>query len=326
VIGIAAGGALVAPAAAWAEKPAPSPAPRADRTGVEIPAEVHSTFRLPAVDGVRYTPNARNVAMRSSADAPLLLFLPATNEVPENYQRFLGAASSVGYHVLALDYWNRGLSVARTCERNARCYSQLQANRFDGSHPSRFSAIAPSDSILARLRHALTHLRTTDHAGGWGRFLDGDRVRWNRIVLAGHSQGGGESAFIAHGHRVQGVLMFGSPVESVDGVTAAWMQHRSVTPADRYYALDSQHDMYADRIQGSWHALHLPGRPTVIGTAAPERMSHQLVTDVRLGDPHACHVMFIVDRGPMGERDTPLFRGVWLSMLQAVRGSSIAVS
>ena len=168
----------------------------------------------------------------------------------------------------------------------------------------------------------MSRLHGTDPSGGWGRFVDGDRIRWSRIVLAGHSQGGGESAFIAHAHRVSGVLMFGSPVESVDGVTAAWMRRPGVTPASRYYALDSQHDMYAARIRGSWHALRLPGSPTVIGAEAPARMSHQLVTDVQLGDPHACHVMFIVDRGPQGERGTPLFRGVWLAMLRAVRSPS----
>jgi len=326
VLGIAAAGSLVAPTIAWADEPAPSAAPHAAPAEAGIPSEMHTSFRLPTTDGTRFAPNARNIALRTGADAPLLLFLPATNEVPASYQRFLDAASSVGYHVLALDYWNRGLSVARTCERDARCYSELQANRFDGSHPSRFSAIAPGDSILSRLHLALSRLRSSDPAGGWGRFVAGDRIRWNRVVLAGHSQGGGEAAFIAHAHRVDGVLMFGSPVESVGGVTAAWMRHPGVTPTSRYYALDSQHDMYAGRIQGSWRALHLPGRPAVIGTQAPTVMRHQLVTDVQLGDPHASHVMFIVDRGPLGERGSPLFRDVWLAMLRAVRSPSHVVS
>jgi hypothetical protein len=317
-IGIALGGVGVAgPADATDTDATPAPAPAIPSLVVPI---VRHVFRLDQVDGVRYTPNARNIALRSSVDAPLLLFLPATGAVPEDYREFLDAAGGVGYHVLALDYWNRGRSVAQTCARDARCYSDLQANRFDGSHPTHYSSIAPSDSILARLRHALRTLGQRDPRGGWGRFVHGDRIRWDRIVLAGHSQGGGESAFIAHGHRAQGVLMFGSPVESDQGVTAAWMSRRGVTPVARYYALDSAHDMYAERITGSWRALHLPGRPREIGTDAPSRLGHQLVTDHVLGTAAQSHSLFITDRGPRGDRNAPAFRDVWLAMLTAVRG------
>lgn len=313
---------LAAPADASTDT-APTPAPAPAIPAIVDPIVRH-VFRLDALNGVRYTPNARNVALRTSPDAPLLLFLPATRAVPENYREFLDTAGSAGYHVLALDYWNRGRSVAQTCARDARCYSDLQANRFDGSHPTRFSSIAPSDSIRARLVHALGTLATRDPMGGWGRFLDGDRIRWDRIVLAGHSQGGGESAFIAHGRRVQGVLLFGSPVESDQGVTAAWMAHPGVTPMSRYYALDSAHDMYAQRIAGSWHALRLPGTPRTIATSAPTRVGHQLVTDYALGTAGQSHSRFISDRGPRGRRDIPLFRGVWLAMLNAVRGPLVS--
>jgi len=310
---------IAAPADATTTDATPAPKPEPAIPSLVVPIVRH-VFRLDQVDGVRYTPNARNVALRSTADAPLLLFLPATGAVPEDYRDFLDTAGGLGYHVLALDYWNRGRSVAQTCARDARCYSDLQANRFNGSHPTHYSSIAPSDSILARLRHALRTLGERDPRGGWGRFVEGDRIRWDRIVLAGHSQGGGESAFIAHGHRVQGVLMFGSPVESDQGVTAAWMAHRGVTPVARYYALDSKHDMYAERIAGSWSALHLPGRACPIGTDAPARMQHQLVTDHVLGTPQQSHSLFITDRGPRSERNTPAFRGVWVAMLKAVRG------
>jgi hypothetical protein len=313
----ASGVGLATPADAADSNPTPAPEPALPSLVVPV---VKHVFRLDALDGVRYTPNARNVALRTAPDAPLLLFLPATGAVPEDYRQFLDTAGGVGYHVLALDYWNRGRSVAQTCARDARCYSDLQANRFDGSHPTHYSSIAPSDSILARLRHAIRTLAQRDPRGGWDQFMTHDRIRWDRIVLAGHSQGGGESAFIAHSHRVRGVLMFGSPVESDQGVTAAWMAHRGATPVQRYYALDSAHDMYAERITGSWHALHLPGAPCRIGVDAPARMRHQLVTDRVLGDPAQSHSLFITDRGPRSDRNAPLFRDVWLAMLRAVRG------
>ena len=38
--------------------------------------------------------------------------------------------------------------------------------------------------------------------------LNGDAPRWERLVLAGQSQGGGMAAFIAQTRRVAGVIMF----------------------------------------------------------------------------------------------------------------------
>ena len=316
--------ALIAAGSVTAAGPARTVATAAVAHPVAIEEATRLSFRLRPVDGVEFVPNARNVAIRSTSAGPLLLFLPATRSVPNDYREFLDAASSVGYHVLALDYWNRGRSVARTCAQDARCYGALQANRFDGSHPTAYSAVSPNDSILARLTHALQTLHRRDPAGGWERYLGPDGVRWNRIVLAGHSQGGGESAFIAHGHRVQGVLMFASPVETDNGIVADWMAAAGVTPTSRYFGFDDTHDMYFDRIQGSWAALGLGSRgpQAVLASDPPPTGTHTLVTDLDLGAPDAAHSLIITDAGPRGERNVPVFREVWLWMLRAVRAAA----
>jgi hypothetical protein len=281
-----------------------------------------TSFTLPDADGAAYAPNAPDVAIRTSVASRLLLFLPATGEVPEHYRGFLDAAGGAGYHVLGLDYVNVGRSLSGTCGAVAECYTAFQANKLDGSTPTAWSSVSPHDSITARLLHALAILRQQDPTGGWDRFTDGGAIRWDRIVVAGHSQGGGESAFIAHGHEVAGVLMFGSPVESYQGVTAAWMAQPGVTPVTRYYGLDSAHDEFVDRITGSWHALGLPGDVVSIGSTAPEVLPHRMVTQVDLGTPQSSHTCFITDAGPHAADGTPLFRGVWQSMLDAVRGAA----
>ena len=301
----------------------PAPA-REDAVATPKPVAAAITrlsFRLPELHGRPYTPNARNIAMRTSALGPLLLFLPATGAVPRDYRAFLGTAESVGYHVLALDYWNVGLSVARTCALDARCYGAVQANRFDGSHPGRFSAIAPADSILSRLTHALTVLLDRDPAGGWGQYLKGGRVQWGRVVVAGHSQGGGESAFIAHLHHVEGVLMFASPVATDGTISASWMSKAGATPMSRYYGFDDLHDVYFDRIRGSWAVLGVggPHGPVQLGAVPPAiGGSHRIVSDLELGTPGQAHNRIVADDGPRTTVGEPVFAPIWRWMLNAV--------
>ena len=315
---------VTVPSAPQSAKPA---AVHAAAHGVGAVAAAVSTrlaFRLPALDGQEYTPNARNIAMRTQVNSPLLLFLPATRAVPRDYRSFLDTASSVGYHVLALDYWNLGQSVAHTCGANPRCYGNVQANRFDGSHATRYSAIASSDSILARLTHALRLLAVRDPHGGWSNYLTGDRVRWDRIVLSGHSQGGGEAAYIAHRHEVHGVLLFASPVASDGTVVASWLTRVGQTPSSRYYGFDASGDMYFSRIQGSWAALKIGGSASAVSVtnAVPIGGSHRLVTDLPLGTPSEAHSRTISDGGPRTAAGIPVFQPIWLWMLKAVRSDS----
>ncbi len=270
-----------------------------------VAASTTLSFRLPELVGRRHVPNARNLAMRSRAGGPLLLFLPATGAVPGDYRAFLDTASALGYHVLGLDYWNVGLSVARTCGPVASCYGQVQANRLDGRRPGPYSSVSPADSILSRLADALAVLRTRDPAGGWGRYLSSDRVRWNRIVVAGHSQGGGESAYIAHLHRVQGVLLFASPVSTDGPVVPSWMSHPGATPTSRYFGFDDVHDVYFNRIQAAWTAL-------AIG-------AHRVLSRVDLGTPGEAHGRLVADDGPRTARGVPLFQPIWRRMLVAVQ-------
>jgi pimeloyl-ACP methyl ester carboxylesterase len=276
---------------------------------------------LPELNGARFTPNARDIAVRSISTGPLLLFLPATGAVPRDYSAFLDTASSLGYHVLALDYWNLGLSVARTCGTDPVCYGDVVANRFDGSHAGIHSSVASNDSIVTRLTHALTVLHARDPAGGWERYLSGGRVRWNRLVLAGHSQGGGEAAYIAHRHRVQGVLMFASPVASDGTVVATWLSDRGATSIDRYYGLDDVHDVYLRRIEGSWAAMGLSGaeQSVAVNSGLPFVGGHRMLSNAELGTARQAHGRIVDDNGPRTKAGSPLFQPIWQWMLKAVR-------
>ena len=287
------------------------------------PYLVHERFRLHDGDGVVYTPNAKNYAARTGTTGPLLLFLPATRERPSNYTDFLAAARARGFHVLALDYWNNGKSVQKTCGTNPTCYTDVQRNRLDGTHPTPFSSVDYENSIVDRLSDAIDHLKSRDPDGGWGRFVGAHGIDWRDIVVAGHSQGGGESAYIAHIHHVLGVLMFSSPVDSDNGVDASWMAHSGATPISRMYGFDDTGDVFSARIQASWNAMGLGtyGAPVNVANGIPAG-AHVLISSAPLGTPIQAHSLDITDETPRLADGQPMFESVWKWMLTRVWSST----
>jgi pimeloyl-ACP methyl ester carboxylesterase len=300
-----------------------TPPPSVTHRAAPSEQTMQAHFRLNSSPHHTISPNADNYAARTDQYSPLLLFLAATGYRPSQYRDFLATARDSGYHVLALDYPNRGASVARTCGINAACYTQVQRNRLDGSAPSPVSSVDPANSIVARLIDSLRHLQSIDAAGHWQQYLSGGTIDWANIVVAGHSQGGGEAAYISHIHAVRGVLMFSSPVESYRGVHASWMSSRGATPASRMYGFDDAGDVFASRIVGSWNALGMGAFGAVANAdAAIPAGSHELVSHRDLGRPVEAHVRNITDGVPLTD-GKPVFAGVWTWMLkQLYQGSS----
>jgi hypothetical protein len=277
-------------------------------------AEGPLSFTLPSQHGRAIVPDTSDIAESAPGGAPLLVFLPATRAVPQDYTRFLDTAHAAGLSVLGLAYSNLGPSLAKSCGPDMACYGDMLANRFDGTRPTRFSEVGAGDGILGRLHDALAYLSTRDPAGDWQRYRDGDGVRWNRLVLAGHSQGGGEAAYIAHLHAVRGVLMFSAPAESLDGHTADWLSMPSATPTSRFWGLDDQRDMYAPRVVATWRALG-------VGTGAPALLpngAHGLITTLPLGDGGQSHARVVSDRTPLDADGRPVLEPVWRWMLSRV--------
>jgi hypothetical protein len=278
-------------------------------------AEGRTTFLLPAQHGRSAVPDVLDIAESAPGDAPLLVFLPATGAVPEQYTRFLDTAHAAGFSVLGLAYPNTGPSLARSCEADMACYGDMLANRFDGSRPTRFSSVGVNDSILVRLQDSLAYLVEHDPAGRWQRYRAGSGVRWRDLVLAGHSQGGGEAAYIAHLHELRGALLFSAPAQSLDERTAGWISLHGATPPSRVWALDDVHDVYAARIAPTWRALGISaGAPAPLPTG-----SHGLLTTLDLGGPGQAHDRIVTDATPLGAGGRPVLEPVWRWMLSRVQ-------
>jgi hypothetical protein len=283
----------------------------------------HNLLCLPLAGHTGVFPNANNFAQHSLEHGPLLVFLPATGARPIDYRSFLTAAVAQGYHVLGLDYWNRGASVTRTCGLDAQCYTDVQQNRLTGLHPTKFSDVGVANSITARLRMALAWLTIHDKTGEWQRYLTGTAINWGTIVMAGHSQGGGESAYISHLHSLKGALMFSSPVETDGSVSAAWMTSAGqasagATPASRMYGFVSSGDVFLPKIIGSWSKLGMGSGSMPISGSVPTG-AHTLVSTVALGGPDESHLRSVQDSTVRNAEGVPIFLPTWNWMLAQVR-------
>lgn len=174
--------------------------------------------------------------------APLLVWLPGTHGHPATGPKgFFETVRQQGYRLLALSYPTAiGVSQVCTVQRVRtlpRCAEAFRQQRVWGDQPTSLIEDRAEDAIVPRLIALLQHLAAHDPAGQWAQYLDGDQPRWDRLVLAGQSQGGGMAAFLAQSRRVAGVLMFsGGWDHGANGQIASWYARASQTPPERWHA------------------------------------------------------------------------------------------
>ena len=143
--------------------------------------------------------------------APLVVFFPGTDGTPERSHDFLSVVAGQGYRVIGLEYDDTP-AVSQTCPKDPDpdCSTTFRRMRVYGDGQARVDN-PPAEAIVVRLSMLLQALDARHPGEGWGQYLDGDRPRWDRIVVSGLSQGAGMAAFIAKKHEVARVVLFSSP-------------------------------------------------------------------------------------------------------------------
>ena len=251
-----------------------------------------SPWASPAADGLvtyRVTPQATDPAIArfnnphyvvidpgAAPSADLLLFMPGSGGNPANVSDFLNVAAVQGYRVVSLSY-NDLPAVVALCPRDPDpgCSAKVRQKRIFGDDVTRTIDDRPAESIVNRLVKLLVTLDRDDPSEGWSQYVADGAPKWERIVVAGHSQGAGMAAYIAQRRRVARVVLFSSPWDFYgrNRQLAPWiLTGPGVTPADAWFGAYHRKENTSDLIARAYKALKIPERNIRVFTLEPSRV------------------------------------------------------
>ena len=268
-------------------------------------------------------PHVVEIDRSTQSEDILLVHFPGSFDIPTNSKLILQHAARRGFPAIGLRYPNRWTvnSLCRTSS-NADCFEEVRMEILDGIDRTDLLVISEPNSITNRLVKLLEYLDAEFPDDEWGRFLSGDGdVDWSKIAVAGHSQGAGHAAMIAHVHRVHRVGMFAGVTDysSYAEAPPAWLSGPGATPIDVHYGFGHSDDSLVpeDVLIEIWTAQGLAdfGDAVVVDNAAPPYgQSHMYFTNAEpaASGSYQFHNSVVIDAyTPKHADGTAQFTEIW---------------
>lgn len=300
---------------------ATEPAPLARPASVErdlLPATIDPAITTSTEPHVAINPSATMVPVNK-----LFVFLPGTSAVPSLYRQVLRSGARRGFHTLGLNYPN-ATSVGSLCAASAdSCFWDVRREVITGVDYSGLVSVGPADSIVTRLTKAIGYLQQHYPAEGWGQFLANGQVDWSKVIVAGHSQGGGHAGVMAKLYAMNRAVYFASPADwgTFSNAPASWMSLPNLTPASRQFGIVHVQDPLVpySKLSVIWPTLGMAAfgpAVSVDSTAAPFGGSHMLTTNLTPNEAplsaspfHGATVLDAVT--PLDASGVPVLDPVW---------------
>lgn len=160
---------------------------------------------------------------------PLVVWLPGSGEIPGDHPWPQAISTWAGYKTIGLSYDSEQW-VAIECPpqaTNSNCHFEMRKDRITGrGNLAAFPTIRdvpPEDSIRWRLYDLLEELHNADNTAGWDAYYvpvatPGDEPKsqnivWDKIIMAGFSQGAGHAALIAKRRDLKGAVLIEGPLD-----------------------------------------------------------------------------------------------------------------
>ena len=174
----------------------------------------------------------------------VVVWLPGTDLVPQNYSLLIKAAARLGFRTLGLLYPSTQGQV--NCKQSRvpyptdlNCTAKERYRVLTGAPTSPNTNITPPDSIVGRISAAFAALRWQD--------ANADVVDWGNMIIAGHSNGADHAAFLAKHYAVSRAALFAGPQDYVGlgghddpagahpAPAAPWQHERGATDPNRLF-------------------------------------------------------------------------------------------
>ena len=223
----------------------------------------------------------------------LLVFLSGTDSHPKDYQLFSQTAASLGYHVVNLNYVNSEPVSRCFSDEDEACFSQFHEEVIFGSPESEFVNIDSTNSIYNRTIALLSYLHQQYPRQEWEQFYNSSALHYEKLVLAGHSQGGGHAAYFAKKFSINRLIVFAAPNDYSEKYDrpAAWCQSDFATSPTRFFGmLHKRDEIVSTSYQYAiWNAIKLLSTAdTTSADGSAFTTSHALVTNYE-PNPGATH-------------------------------------
>jgi hypothetical protein len=256
----------------------------------------------------------------------LFLFFPGTNGVPRNYTTITELAADMGFHAVGLRYVNYE-AVNTLCgglSADLDCYERVRMEIIDGTDRTTLVNVNRPNSAENRLIKLLKYMNQNYPNDGWAQYLDAkDNIRWEKILVSGHSQGGGHAGILGKKHRVARVVMFAAMDWNARAQSPAnWIVAPGLTPPSEFYGFSHQQDeqlSYNTMSTRIWPAygMNAFGTPVNVDNSAPPYDNTHSLNSNYANIPQGSnyHGAIVVDgRFPIAG-GVPLYQPVWQYLL-----------
>jgi len=264
----------------------------------------------------------RNIAPKNQ----LFVFFPGTGGVAFNYLEINNTAANLGFHAVNLTYPNDDAvnSLCGAPNINLDCYANVRLETKDGTDRTPLVNITRPNSIENRLIKLLIHLRNQFPNDNWGQFLINDStLDWSKIIVAGHSQGGGHAGIIGRYHAVVRVVMFAAmDFNGLANAPANWIGVPASTPnastSDKFWAFSHQRDeqvnftLVSTRIWTAYGMTNFGAIVNIDSSAPPFNNTHSLTSNIECDNFHGC---IVADARLVRQNGVPVYKPIWEYLL-----------
>lgn len=190
----------------------------------------------------------------------LLISIPGTTGPGDVMRSFDSVAALEGYHAVSIDYPNNRNTATFINSTDKAAFNKFRQELDFGTPVSDSVHVDSLNSIVNRITKLVIYLAKTRPEEGWNNFLDHDKIIWDRVTLAGHSQGAGHVSYIGHAFEVHKVIMLSGPQDFLSNfdMPAPWLSADSKTPYSSFYSFLHDDDAYNTQrqIRNDLAAMH----------------------------------------------------------------------